>query len=329
MGQRLAKDVPQNQLQAMPLPNTYDVQEFGAELADLADAWLDRNNDETLASGLAFLNNPEVISAWETYIGGQADIGVVPWQKISTVDLHGSLGYTNGLPFTFRKYTCGDSKNFPPGATGDVPFAGSTKVVIAWHQLVYVVALLSKMTNPTLTDLADLHHSAGPPSDSYWLIEKWAAVPGIGLFDEVGLGKTMCAMAAIATLQNLYLLAERAKGRPLDQRTLPKCLDGECRRATDWYACAKYFLGLSFGCRDGIPNAAHLIAVPNSLLSQWQSELSRFFHPNRVHILVIGSEALKWPAEMKRIRDSPRSPFLRIVLISHTVSGQPSLPGSC
>jgi len=98
MGQRLAKDVPQNQLQAMPLPNTYDVQEFGAELADLADAWLDRNNDETLASGLAFLNNPEVISAWETYIGGQADIGVVPWQKISTVDLHGSLGYTNGLP---------------------------------------------------------------------------------------------------------------------------------------------------------------------------------------------------------------------------------------
>lgn len=325
MGQRLAKDVPQNQLQAIPSPSNYEMQEFGAELADLADEWLDRNKDQTLASGLAFLNNPEVISAWETYIGEQTDIGVLLWQKMSTGDLHEYLGYTNGLPFVFRKHTCDNPSNFPTGATGDVPFRGSTPVAIAWHQLIYVVALLFKMTNPTLTALAGLHHSEGPPSGSYWFQEKWAAVPGVGLFDEVGLGKTMCAMAAIATLQNSYVLAERSKG----QRPLPKCLDGECRRATDWYASAKYLLGLTFGCRNGIPNAAHLIAVPNSLVSQWQSELSRFFRPASVHILVIGTEAVKWPEDMRRIRDSAVPAFRRIVLISHTVSRQPSLLDSC
>jgi TATA-binding protein-associated factor len=71
----------------------------------------------------------------------------------------------------------------------------------------------------------------------------------------------------------------------------------------------------------GIPNRAHLILVPLTMLRQWESELKVFFQPKTIEIYVypIKEEEQKefWTG---RWSASQMPLVARIVLVSHSVS---------
>lgn len=78
------------------------------------------------------------------------------------------------------------------------------------------------------------------------------------------------------------------------------------------------------GRRKSVPNAAHLIIIPLSVVSQWVSELQRFFRKAAIDIFVLPSS----PAAVELFFHSPDSTWAlsshdlinRIVICSHPVS---------
>lgn len=156
------------------------------------------------------MNHPETVAAWDEFVGASSDIGVDKWKDCNPKQLDQYLGYVHGLPYTFRRWMVADTKESPP-----------VKVKIDWHQKVYVATVLDKMDKPRL---ADRGSNSANDEDYQCVKENWGAVPAIGLFDQVGLGKTMCAMATIGTLQNCYLSRNRDRKRGDD---LPECMRGK------------------------------------------------------------------------------------------------------
>ncbi|KAJ3764604.1 P-loop containing nucleoside triphosphate hydrolase protein [Lentinula raphanica] len=128
--------------------------------------------------------------------------------------------------------------------------------------------------------------------------EEWARFPGLCLFDEVGLGKTMCAMATIATLQQLYTIQQSTP----DPNMLPACL-----RAGPTFG----------GLATGIPNQRHLIVVPSSLVDQWTAEIVRFFRKSAIHLHVVSSSEKKWHGEIETILGTKSTdPLNQIVIVA-------------
>jgi hypothetical protein len=80
---------------------------------------------------------------------------------------------------------------------------------------------------------------------------------------------------------------------------------------------AKTFAGRS----SGIPDNAHLIVVPNSLVDQWESELRRFLRGDAIDIVRVRSGQKYWAEDMNRIREGMevRPAIRHIVLVPHSV----------
>ncbi|KAK1217211.1 hypothetical protein PQX77_020143, partial [Marasmius sp. AFHP31] len=102
-----------------------------------------------------------------------------------------------------------------------------------------------------------------------------------------------------------------ARGRPRDFAASPEGLP----------ACLKEVV--RFGSRPDaeIPDAAHLILVPNSLLPQWTHETHRFMRTDGgVRLFVCTNSSKNWEVEMRAIRQEQTIPKYRtIVLASHSV----------
>ncbi|KAJ3730157.1 hypothetical protein DFJ43DRAFT_1190231 [Lentinula guzmanii] len=129
------------------------------------------------------------------------------------------------------------------------------------------------------------------------------ANPGIALLDEVGLGKTMEAIAGIGLLQTLHKVKRDWKPESgLDK--LPACI-----RTAETFG----------GRAEGIPDAPHLIVVPTNLIDQWASELRRFMNPKAVDLIVVSTNAKKWQSDMRRLESSPQPRYRRVVLVTHKI----------
>ncbi|KAJ3845918.1 P-loop containing nucleoside triphosphate hydrolase protein, partial [Lentinula lateritia] len=206
----------------------------------------------------------------------------------------------DGLPLAFRRHTA-DEPAMLADPDGDKPFLNSTPVKVSWHQFVFVAAVMLSLTTPKSAPLPNIFHS-GPAQETTIrpVREEWAKVPGICLFDEVGLGKTMCAMATIATLQSLYEIQEKVKAKEMDRSKLPACL----RDAP------------SFGnLTSGIPNERHLVVVPNSLRDQWVAEITRFFRGHAIHLHVISHTANHWEDEIAAVLRTVSVPKINQILV--------------
>ncbi|KAF9491153.1 hypothetical protein BDN71DRAFT_1510617 [Pleurotus eryngii] len=130
---------------------------------------------------------------------------------------------------------------------------------LLWHQLAGTGAIVSKMWTPEMTDTSP---------------------PGTLLADGVGVGKTAQVMAAIAFIQQVYLIERQIKKGNTTVRRPPIIENAE------WFMGGNNKLQ-----RKTVPNFAHLIIVPLSLVSQWISELHRFFRKAAIDIFVLPNTA--------------------------------------
>jgi len=71
----------------------------------------------------------------------------------------------------------------------------------------------------------------------------------------------------------------------------------------------------------GVPNRAHLIIVPLTMLRQWESELKVFFQPKTIEIYVYPMKEEEQKEFWTGRWDKSQMPLVaRIVLVSHSVS---------
>ncbi|KAL0064509.1 hypothetical protein AAF712_008567 [Marasmius tenuissimus] len=145
--------------------------------------------------------NSDIAAALKQFLGEGADIGVGQFATWSPADLWSYIGLLDGLPVGFRHWTCDDPARLPEE---DVEFEGSDKVHISWHQLVFIAALFGHMSDTKLAPVEGILHTQPADDASISLREQWGAIPGVALFDDVGLGKIMCGIAGIASLQTLF-----------------------------------------------------------------------------------------------------------------------------
>ncbi|KAF5340818.1 hypothetical protein D9757_015129 [Collybiopsis confluens] len=305
----LAKAVPAPTLNARFLqPDEEEVRRFHKVVVDFADMWNGRSHPESLDTAVGLYFNPEYESAHDVWAEEGKNIGTSGYQRMTPEQLHTYLGFTDGRPLTFRKHTADDPQSIV--SQGETAFPGSSPVIIAWHQLGFVHFLFMVLGYNKLTDGSGIHHSAGADKAPIAIQHKWGTVPGLCLFDEVGLGKTVCAMTAIGTLQNIYALQDSIRNEPDEARkalmrsALPACVKGAATFAT---------------VEDCVPNRPHLILVPPSLLDQWGSELKRFMRTDRIRLVVVSTKATEWEKDMANIRAPGVLGIQIVVLATHNV----------
>ncbi|KAF9064399.1 hypothetical protein BDP27DRAFT_1367225 [Rhodocollybia butyracea] len=299
-GRLVGKSIPAEKLaEWFIVPSAGEIEVFNSELADFVDSWLGQTNINSLGTAMSLYQNPQFEKVLDYQCEGN-DIRLEVFKKYTLHELHTHLGLDNGLPSIFCPYTADDPTSIP---AGNKSFEGGEPVVISWHQLVFVGELFSRLARCHQANLQDIHHSGNPLTALSAIQEEWAKTPGLALLDEVGLGKTMCVMAAIATIQQVepQQIAFNNNGRR-NQNQLPPCI----RDAT------------SFGCRKaGLPSQPHLIIVPHSLVDQWENELCRFFCPDSTQIFVVQSAAKHWGKDMAAIRASKTPDILQQMFVAN------------
>lgn len=130
------------------------------------------------------------------------DMGTADFMSWNMNQLKDYLGLTgDGLPFSFRRYTHEDPSALKDS---DVEVTDSEPVRILWHQLVAVAAILRHSTRSEVSSkMEGILHTMPYDSAPRSIREEWGKHPGFAILDEVGLGKTMCAIALIATFQTI------------------------------------------------------------------------------------------------------------------------------
>lgn len=212
----------------MVSPSKGEVREFNAELADFTDSWLGRTEVDELQTVCSIFENPEFEEALKLYKAEGHDLGVGVFASMSEDELHQYLGYRNGLPLGFRCYTHAEHEKIPYQLDADTPFDGCDKVVLSWHQLVFVAAVFTHMSNSKQAALEGILHSPVNNKTPDAIKEEWAKTPGLCLLDEVGLGKTISCMATIVTLRMIHELDAKRREKNADTSKMPACVkDGE------------------------------------------------------------------------------------------------------
>lgn len=192
----------------LPAPNDEEVTAFLQELGDFVDRWHGRDEIDNLRTAFALLSGTDVEAIKTLFLDGGSDIGVEQWKNVTPADLHRSLGFEDGLPITFRRRFEEDE----------------SEVTIGWHQLVFVAALIAQYANSSQADVPGILYNSREDVIAKALLgiqEQWGRNHAVALLDEVGLGKTVCCITAIAALQTIYALEGKA---PDNRSTLPACI---------------------------------------------------------------------------------------------------------
>ncbi|KAJ3979570.1 SNF2 family N-terminal domain-containing protein [Lentinula detonsa] len=304
-GVKMADAVPRSQVDAMATPEPIEVAQFERQLQDFSDMWLGRDRpDDGLSTALSLFEGDNIEEMRKVFFTDSEDIGVERFAKMTEEDLHVYLGIPSGIPAVFRKYTADDPESIPLGNSGTETFEGAEEVGLSWHQEVWLAAMVGLSVNSAQAEVEGIHHTEeGLEKAPMAIREKWGTNPGIALLDEVGLGKTMEAIAGIGLLQTLHKVKRDWKPESgLDK--LPACI-----RTAETFG----------GRAAGIPDAPHLIVVPTNLIDQWASELRRFMNPKAVDLIVVSTNAKKWQSDMRRLVASPQPMYRRVVLITHKI----------
>ncbi|KAF9019475.1 hypothetical protein BDZ89DRAFT_312517 [Hymenopellis radicata] len=192
------------------------------------------------------------------------DTGTEAFAKKTPQELDQILGWTgSGLPAAFVK-----------------KHADDTPVEVMWHQKTALASILARAFEPT-----------EPPIDD----RTWGKAPGMILTDAVGTGKTIIALALIASLIQLRGIQIEGLIKPPIMSTEQFC-----------------------GHPGGIPNAPHLIVAPGTILDQWISEACRFFKPGAVELIKVDAQGSKWANALLRLDDSSYPDICKIVLVQHS-----------
>ncbi|KAH0826063.1 hypothetical protein J3R83DRAFT_5787 [Lanmaoa asiatica] len=227
-----------------------------------------------------------------------ADLGVAKFAQHSEEALSSLLNFQNGCPTLFAKlqstsglcaWNTDDANQFVPGNPDMKPLR------LLWHQLVGVASIIDKV------------FSAEPVE---------AGLPGILIADAVGVGKTALTMGVIAFIIDAFYAQEAAAGRKVGGKLFhPSTLDADVRVAPiiEKNRC--------FAGRATIDDLPHVIAVGNSLVRQWTTELQTFFAPGRVEIYIFPTAESKFAQFWEGDWKTSKTPFInRIILVPHSVS---------
>ncbi|KAJ3792280.1 P-loop containing nucleoside triphosphate hydrolase protein [Lentinula aff. detonsa] len=288
-GVKMAEAVPWSQVDAMATPEPIEVGQFEWQLQEFSDMWLGRDRpDDGLSMVLLLFEGDNIEEMRKVFFTDSEDIGVERFAKMTEEDLHVYLGIPSGIPAVFRKYTADDPESIPLGNSGNELFEGAEPVGQSWHQEVWLAAMVGLSVNSGQADVEGIHHTEeGLEKAPMAIREKWGTNLGIALLDEVGLGKTMEAIAGVGLLQTLHKVS-----------VMPETFGGRAA---------------------GIPNAAHLIVVPTNLIDQWASELRRFMNPKAVDLIVVSTNAKKWQSDLRWLESSPQPRYWRVVLVPHKI----------
>ncbi|KAG2361110.1 P-loop containing nucleoside triphosphate hydrolase protein [Suillus spraguei] len=164
---------------------------------------------------------------------------------------------------------------------------------LLWHQRVGVAAIVDKIWSATKSD---------------------DEVPGILIADEVGVGKTALTMGLIAFVIDAFWVQEVAAGRGRPDGVM-STINMMNVRPAPILAEHPFFAGL-----DAIPNLPHVIIVPNSLNSQWFSELRTFFAPKALEVYNYPTAENEFGDFFNSAWAKSSTPLIHcIILVNHSV----------
>ncbi|KAF9070185.1 hypothetical protein BDP27DRAFT_637504 [Rhodocollybia butyracea] len=287
----LARSIDQQIIDKIQEPSRQQLDKFHATVADFTTQWLQGDEADNIDTVIALYEGHDVEATRELFFEGDNDIGVERWRSTPLEEVHHHLGLEDGLPDTFRQNFSDDH----------------SEVIISWHQLVFVCAFIAQYVDSQRAEVPEIlykNDEANRRDALQGIREEWGRNPAVALLDDVGLGKTVCCLAGIGTLQTLFRLEDAVKKGDRDRSTLPACIRD----------------AVSFGGRaEGLPECPHLIIVPSNLSNQWKEELHRFFRAESVQIITIPTAARKWADTMKQIYASRHPKERIIILVTHQV----------
>lgn len=197
--------------------------------------------------------------------GSPTDLGLEIEAHMNTDDISAALGFQSGRPFLFNpyKHSRGFSTWTNPGPFEDHDNPDLQPLSLHPHQL------------SGLHSIIRTSFSSSPASEGS---------AGKLIADEVGLGKTAIVIATIAFLSHMTTLQ-------LGEKSLPPILSGLICFATVKFCSLTSMLEADrnyLGCVQpkDLRDTPHLIAVPGTLLAQWESELRLWFLPKKVDIII-------------------------------------------
>lgn len=280
-GQALADSWSDRHREQVERLEAADMELFHDEIQAFVDDWQGRDHSAIDENVMRLLTGGDPERGLSDWLDGGEDLGVESIRKLTLEQLEEMLGSTDGRFPTFRKHVAKEWKDYEDEK--DVEILGKTTVfTLRHHQLVAIVAILQRAVNPPPGALSRWPPKQPNVTDASPLAlrEHWGSLPGHWLADTVGLGKTWTGAGLIAAYMNLYTFSTGGgEGRPM-----PRILGTE---------------KFKFGPCDEIPNAAHIIVVPGSLLSQWGDQLKRVYRSNAVAIKVIRPAKKHWEKDME------------------------------
>ncbi|KAF8889787.1 P-loop containing nucleoside triphosphate hydrolase protein [Infundibulicybe gibba] len=208
------------------------------------------------------------------------DVGVDVELSMDENRLSHELGFAKCRPFQFsalRHHLGLNGWDHPGLLESLVKTQAVAPIRLHWHQLAGVHAIIRSL----------FHDRA-----------RAGACRGVLVADEVGLGKTVIALSAIAFLNHAIWLKASNKPVPPVLEKLP-------------------YLGNS----DTIPKLPHLIVVPGTLVSQWEQEAKKFLLPKKMDILIYtaakGQQQVFW-SKSGPLANSKHEEQQKLIIASHS-----------
>ncbi|KAG1727539.1 P-loop containing nucleoside triphosphate hydrolase protein [Suillus lakei] len=219
------------------------------------------------------------------------------FRNLNDTTLNHILQFPDGRPTLFAKFRSISRKCTWDDGVSHL-FVKENKdmlpLTLLWHQRVGVAALVTK----------------------FWQAEESPdGMPGVLIADEVGLGKTVLVMGTIAFIIDAYWVHQLRLGSEGRAESLPAGLDRAKVRQAPILGDRPFFVG-----QTSIPDLPHIIIVPNSLLSQWTSELRTFFAAKTIEIYQFPTALKDFASFWTGAWATSKMPFInRIILVTHSM----------
>jgi hypothetical protein len=234
--------------------------------------------------------------------GARSD-GVDPGVEVESTmppeALSRSLGFTDNIPLLFNshRHKGGVTPWDNTSAFQDVHSEEIVRFELRWHQLAGTHAILRRL----------LSREPNLSSES----------PGILVADEVGLGKTLQALAVLAWLIEMV-------GRQSVSAAVPPILG---KPFTAYLRSVLQFVLPTgrypyFGESKIIPNLPHLIIIPGTILKQWESEIKTALNPKAFDLFIYKTGKdfrLKFWSKTGPFALSNQPAANKIILATHSV----------